>query len=105
MNAYQWGQLGGALFACIIVTMLLYAGTGSWPKSIGKIIFINCIGAILEVLLYAVGSGISAEAIPSFRGAPFYLFWQLVIGIIDFIKFRRAAHTALVPREREEPRF
>jgi hypothetical protein len=105
MNAYQWGQLGGASVPCVVVTMLLYGASGGWPKSTGKIIFISCIAAILEVLISALGAGISAEATPSFRSAPFYLFWQLVIGIIDYIRFRRAARGVSAPRERTEPRF
>jgi hypothetical protein len=83
MTAYHWGQAGGALIICTIVTLLLHGASRTWPKSVSKIVFINCIAAIIEVLLSAVGNGISAEATPSWR----------------------TARQNVVVREHSEPRF
>src|SRR6266481_2076769 len=98
MTPYQIGQAGGAILGCAILTALLYGVTTSWPKSISKLIFINCIALVLEILLSAVGSGISAEAMPTFTGAPFYLFGQMVIAAIDLFRFyRRGTPTSVSP--------
>lgn len=104
MSEFQWGQFGGAIVPCLIITMILYAATGGWPKSIGKIVFISIMAAILQVLLYAVGSSISAQAAPRLAGAQFYLFWQFVIGIVDYFRFRRTKPKA-IDIERAEPKF
>jgi hypothetical protein len=106
MNAYQWGQLGGAFFSSGILTAILYGGAASWPSSTAKVIFINTTAAILAVLLQAVGHGISAQSTPSFSTAPFCVVAQIVIAlfIFLFISFRRNARQ-LPPRDRIEPRF
>jgi hypothetical protein len=90
MNAFQIGQAIGAFGACGLLTAILYAATLSWPRSTGKIIFIHSICGILAVLLSAIGHAISAESVPDFSATPFYIFAQLVIGIVDFLRMRRA---------------
>jgi hypothetical protein len=104
MTPYQIGMAGGALLVCAFLTALLYGATKSWPKFISKLIFINCIALVLEVLLSAVGNGISAEAMPTFKDAPFYLFGQTVVAAIDLFRFYRRATPSVRP-ERIEPKF
>jgi hypothetical protein len=102
MNAYQWGQLGGAFLSSGILTAILYGGAASWTPSTAKLVFINIIAVILAVLLQAVGHGISAESAPSFWTAPFCVAAQIVIALFIFL---RRKTRELPPRERIEPRF
>jgi hypothetical protein len=105
MTPYQIGQAGGAVFVCALLTALLYGLTASWPKSISKLVFINGIALVLEVLLYAVGSGISREAMPNFAGAWAYILGQAVIAAIDLFRFYRRTSHAPVRPDRIEPTF
>ena len=105
MAPYQLGQFTGALGICFVITSILYAASRSWPKSIGKLVFINSIAAIFSVLMSAVGYAISAEATPSFGVAPFYLAAQAVIAAVDFYRLRRRIQRDRIVPERTEPRF
>src|SRR5271169_3091050 len=97
------GQLAGAFFACGLVIAILYGGAASWPTSIAKLVFLNIIAVVIEVLLHAVGNGISTESTPSFRAAPFYGVAQLLIALFFFFRSRKSRSE---PRgSRIEPRF
>jgi hypothetical protein len=105
MTPYQIGQAGGALVVSALLTALLYGLTASWPKSISKLVFINGIALVLLVLMRAVGTGISAEAMPSFSGAWAYIFGQAVVAAIDLFRFYRRARKPSVIPDRIEPKF